>query len=494
VAPRLELVLELGLTESHGVALGHAIPAFARRLGALLTEQGVTHGTTWSGGSNRRISAVVNIASSTPPELLIELLPAFLERTFNPQTQLRTSTSKAPLRSRVHSLTFRLGSALLPIRLGTLAAVSTARGVDDTQRIAWSAEEGYLASLRAVGIELDVGERVRAIQSALAAVTTRAWAPFEPASEVVEAWVLDGERVCCEELTIACDVARLPPELMAELAAKHRSVPVADDADGGTLRVLAVACSNSITGASALADECRRATALYWAALQAGSQEVASEASTQPRSVALDGVVQLCQRLAVLLGVSSEVLESSLRAAPYLIQAQGTDLVLEFPRLLGVVTCEIAQRAGASEATLELLRVHHRARFDGPASPTLEAAALLSLADNLSVLMKAAATGTLPAGSLDPHRARARAIDVLTTLLDRAWDVRVVDIVETAASIRGALPGVGVAGADERLVGFLRHRMRGLLDQAAPGRPEALGFDAELDSPVQRARRLQISG
>jgi glycyl-tRNA synthetase beta subunit len=161
---------------------------------------------------------------------------------------------------------------------------------------------------------------------------------------------------------------------------------------------------------------------------------------------------------------------------------------------LGVVSCAIAERAGASEATLELLRVHHRARFNGPASPSLEAAALLSLADNLSVLMKAAATGALPAGPIDPYGARARAIGVLTTLLDRAWDVRVADIVGAAASIRAALPGVGVLGADERLVGFLRHRMRGLLDQAAPGRPEALGFDAELDSPVQRARHLQISG
>jgi glycyl-tRNA synthetase beta chain len=92
----------------------------------------------------------------------------------------------------------------------------------------------------------------------------------------------------------------------------------------------------------------------------------------------------------------------------------------------------------------------------------------VAIADRLDTLVGCFAVGLAPTGTADPLALRRAAIGLLRTLLDRRWELSLVEAMRLACSgFAGVRLDLSEADTVEKLGVFLRERLRGLLEAPA---------------------------
>jgi glycyl-tRNA synthetase beta chain len=116
--------------------------------------------------------------------------------------------------------------------------------------------------------------------------------------------------------------------------------------------------------------------------------------------------------------------------------------------------------------------------------------ALLALADRFDSLVGCFAIGQVPTGTADPLALRRATLGILRTVFDKGWDL------ELSSAIRATLEGFANVKLDgdaqdteQRLFGFIRDRLRGLLPQP----PDVIDacLDAAAGRPLDARRRAE---
>jgi glycyl-tRNA synthetase beta chain len=131
----------------------------------------------------------------------------------------------------------------------------------------------------------------------------------------------------------------------------------------------------------------------------------------------------------------------------------------------------------------------------GADDPTAEqdASALVALADRLDTLVGCFAIGLLPTGAADPLALRRAAIGLLRTLLAKRWRIGLVDAIQSAyAGFSGVKLDLDVQATADKLGGFLRQRLRGVL--AEPGDVVDACVAASADDPYDVQLRAAALG
>ena len=228
------------------------------------------------------------------------------------------------------------------------------------------------------------------------------------------------------------------------------------------------------------------------------------------RREALDGVVfqkrlgsvgdkvRRIERLVGILGSKLDLPASTIQTAEQGAALCKCDLVTlmvgELPELQGEMGRAYALVQGVPAAVADVISGHYQPRgADDPTAPG-DAGALVALADRLDTLAGCFAIGLMPTGAADPLALRRAAIGLLRTLLDRGWDV---DLSSAARAAHEGFEGVKLdldaAATAERLSGFFRDRLRGLLSDQLPADAVDACLAAGADRPydvVLRARAL----
>lgn len=140
-----------------------------------------------------------------------------------------------------------------------------------------------------------------------------------------------------------------------------------------------------------------------------------------------------------------------------------SQMVVEFPKLQGVMGRVYATAAGEPEGVATAIQEHYRPTHSGGALPQTQTGAVVSIADKIDSICGCFRVGLIPTGGSDPYALRRQGIGIVQIMLDQGLRFSLRDLI--AAGLE-PYEGVGqgpVAQTAEQVYIFLRSRMAHLL-------------------------------
>jgi glycyl-tRNA synthetase beta chain len=216
----------------------------------------------------------------------------------------------------------------------------------------------------------------------------------------------------------------------------------------------------------------------------------------QQRLGSVAAKVARIERLLPTLGEAAGLAADTMRVARQGAALAKCDLVSlmvgELPELQGEMGRAYALAEGLDAAAASVIYEHYLPRgADDPTAPS-DAGALVAIADRLDTLVGCFAVGLMPTGAADPLALRRAAIGLLRTLVDRQWDL---SLLQATAAAYGGFEGVeldlGLSATQDKLAAFLSQRLRGVLVARYPQDAVDACLAADADRPHDVALRVQ---
>ena len=365
----------------------------------------------------------------------------------------------------------------------------------------------YVASLRAAHVLVDPAERKQVMVERLSAAAKSIDGALieddflveENASLVEEPQVVVGN--------FEAKFLALPERVILDVAKGHQRYFGVRDKKGGLLpKYLAV------VGTALKPENIQRGNDRVMRARMADAKFFYDEDLKVPlakRGADLDGImfhkrlgsvgdkvrrmVALVPLLGKKLGLSAAVIETAAEGAKLAKCDLVSLMVRELPELQGEMGAAYGLAQGLKPEVAAVISEHYLPRgADDPTAPD-DAGALVALVDRLDTLVGCFAIGLLPTGAADPLALRRAAIGLLRTLLAKQWRLSLNDAIHDAyAGFLGVKLDLGAQATSEKLGGFLRQRLRGVL--AEPGDVVDACVAASADDPYDVQLRAAALG
>ncbi|HEC8325815.1 glycine--tRNA ligase subunit beta [Providencia huaxiensis] len=114
-----------------------------------------------------------------------------------------------------------------------------------------------------------------------------------------------------------------------------------------------------------------------------------------------------------------------------------TNMVFEFTDTQGVMGMHYARHDGESEDVALALKEQYQPRFSGDALPSTDVSAALALAEKMDTLAGIFGIGQHPKGDKDPFALRRAALGVLRIIVEKGYQLDLVEMTEEAARLYG---------------------------------------------------------
>jgi glycyl-tRNA synthetase beta chain len=448
------------------------------------------------------VAAVIEQPGSTAAEILAHALPAVIHAITFPKS-MRWGDVSVTFARPVHWIVALLDDEVIPVTFGDVASGRKTRGHRFLAPglIVLTHASDYLGVLRDAHVVVDVNERQELIREQAEAAAARGGGRL-----VVDRGLLE-EVTQLVELpspvlgTFEERYLDLPREvLVTEMRHHQRYFPVEDAT--GTLLPCFVAVSNTPV----------RDEALSRRGYERGLRSRLSDGRfffDEDRKVPLADRVPELERVVFQqqLGSYADKVARMRALALWLAQATGraehveviaraatlakadlvTDMVGEFPELQGVMGREYALESGESPDVALAIFEHYLPRGADDVLPTQDPGALIGVADRLDSLCGIFAIGKEPTATADPFALRRACLGVIHIVLDRGWRLSM------SAAVDEALRLLGRADPDtaERVLRFVRGRLKALWTQQYPADVVEAVLEAGWDDLVTAERRLQ---
>ncbi len=177
----------------------------------------------------------------------------------------------------------------------------------------------------------------------------------------------------------------------------------------------------------------------------------------------VERVRALSSDLAEMAGGDAALRADAERAASICKADLLSQVVVEFPKLQGVMGRIYARKAGESEAVCTAIEEHYRPTHSGGALPGTLTGTLLAVADKLDTLCGCFSVGLVPTGASDPYALRRQTIGMVLMLRDRNLDLSIGELIRrclAAFETQAEEPLEAVAG---KVYGFFRDRISHIL-------------------------------
>src|SRR5699024_1289389 len=138
-----------------------------------------------------------------------------------------------------------------------------------------------------------------------------------------------------------------------------------------------------------------------------------------------------------LLKVDHETADRLQRASEISKYDLMTDTLQEFPDLQDVMGEKYDLIQGESEDVAEAVREHYLPIQANGELAKSQISTVVSIADKLDSVISFISVGLMPTGSQDPYSLRRQAIGVLRIIEDKAWDIRVEELLAIVENIYG---------------------------------------------------------
>ncbi|MEA3280391.1 MAG: glycine--tRNA ligase subunit beta, partial [Thermodesulfobacteriota bacterium] len=176
-------------------------------------------------------------------------------------------------------------------------------------------------------------------------------------------------------------------------------------------------------------------------------------------------VQKLAEFLADAADFSPDIKKDVSRAA-FLCKADlVSQIVIEFPKLQGVMGRVYAAAAGESDTVASAIEEHYRPAYSGGPLPKTDAGAILSIADKIDTICGCFSIDLIPTGTADPYALRRQGIGVIQIMLDKGFSFSLIGMIAKNLELFGDGSARNIKEKKEMIYTFLQSRIANLLSE-----------------------------
>ena len=176
-------------------------------------------------------------------------------------------------------------------------------------------------------------------------------------------------------------------------------------------------------------------------------------------------VQKLAEYLTEVANFDSDFKEKALRAA-YLCKADlVSQVVVEFPKLQGVIGRVYAAAAGEPDVVASAIEEYYRPTYSGGRLPETETGAILAIADKIDSICGCFITGLIPTGASDPYALRRQGIGIVQIMLDKGFFFSLSQLIAKSLELFGDRSAREMKGKEGMIYSFLQNRIANLLSE-----------------------------
>ncbi len=184
------------------------------------------------------------------------------------------------------------------------------------------------------------------------------------------------------------------------------------------------------------------------------------------------------------LGSMQEKVGRVKRLAAYLADAEGMDagfkarvtraaelckadlvsqVVVEFPKLQGVMGRVYAGVAGEPDDVATAVEEHYRPTYSGGQLPKTATGAVLAIADKIDSICGCFSVGFIPTGASDPYALRRQGIGIVNIMLDKGFAFSLNDLIVKSLELFHEKADFPIQETLEKVYAFIQNRMAHIL-------------------------------
>jgi glycyl-tRNA synthetase beta chain len=176
-------------------------------------------------------------------------------------------------------------------------------------------------------------------------------------------------------------------------------------------------------------------------------------------------VQTLVKSLVDALGHHADLKNRVLRAALLCKADLVSQVVVEFPKLQGVMGRVYATVAGEDGEIAAGIEEHYRPTHSGGPLPETLTGAILGIADKIDSICGCFCAGLIPTGASDPYALRRQGIGIVQIMLDNDFSFSLRELIEASITLFDIKNGQEVKAMIKRVYNFLKSRMAHLLTE-----------------------------
>jgi glycyl-tRNA synthetase beta chain len=138
-------------------------------------------------------------------------------------------------------------------------------------------------------------------------------------------------------------------------------------------------------------------------------------------------------------------------------------VVVEFPKLQGIMGRIYATRNALSDKVATAIEEHYRPVYSGGALPSTDAGAVLAVADKMDSICGCFSAGLIPSGNSDPYALRRQGIGIIQILLAKGFRISLGALIDTCLGFFIPDDALEQKEVADQVFGFFKDRTANLL-------------------------------
>ncbi|MBA4367709.1 MAG: glycine--tRNA ligase subunit beta [Desulfobacterium sp.] len=138
-------------------------------------------------------------------------------------------------------------------------------------------------------------------------------------------------------------------------------------------------------------------------------------------------------------------------------------MVVEFPKLQGIMGRVYAKLAGESDPVVTAIEEHYRPVYSGAPLPETKVGSLLAIADKLDSICGCFHAGLIPTGASDPYALRRQGIGIIQIIQKMNFTFSLKEVIEKSVSLFGGADILKIQETAGQIYSFLQDRISHML-------------------------------
>lgn len=411
--------------------------------------------------------------------VLKEMLPGIVLGIPFPKT-MRWAALDISFARPVHSILALLGGRVISFGVGNIKSGRYTRGhrFMHPGKITIKHPDEYIDALRDAGVIVDIAERKAVVEKQISEAAQKSGGSILADPELVDIVTNLVEYPIASAGSFESEFLEVPREVLITAMREHQKYFAVIDARGDLLPKF-IPVNNTRTRDMALVAKGHErvlrarlsdAKFFYKADIQIPAEERVAKLKGVLFQAKLGSMYAKTQRIGGLAKFlvaatgGDAKFETDLASAARQCKSDlVSQVVVEFPKLQGVMGRVYAAAAGENKNVSAAIEEHYRPTYSGGALPETVTGSLLSIADKIDSICGCFSVGLVPTGAADPYALRRQAIGIVQIMLANGFSFALRSLIEFGIEqFKDKVEG-DVADIAGQIYVFLQRRIAGLL-------------------------------
>ncbi|MBU1169245.1 MAG: glycine--tRNA ligase subunit beta [Proteobacteria bacterium] len=379
----------------------------------------------------------------------------------------------------IQSVLALLGNAVVPFTVGDIKSCTTSRGhrFMSPALIDMKQPSDYISCLEKAHVIVDISARKRLVREEIAKAATQVRGKILDDEDLVNivANLIEYPVVVVGSFDEA--LLELPDEVLITAMREHQKYFAVIEESGGLMPHFVVV-NNTRTKDMAVVTRghekvlrARLADARFF--YQGDLKERGEDRLLRLKGVLFQAklgsmydktlrIEALTAYLADMAG-ATDIEDQAIKAARYCKSDLVSQVVVEFPKLQGLMGRIYATKEGEHDLTARAIEEHYRPVASGARLPESVTGALVALADKIDTICGCFSAGLIPTGASDPYALRRQTIGLIQIMVEKDFCFSLTALIEKSLSFYGERPTSETEKIVSDVYEFIKNRMEYLL-------------------------------